>query len=296
MLLWDRTIPDYLTERKNVVGFILFTAGFALLFINMYAPFGVDKWLNVSDFELFFYSSIVILIGILVIVLSRVLMYLLTRKRPIRYGEYAMWIFGEIFCMALVYALIQKYFILLENDFMVIIRNSLRITAYIILLPYVISWLYLAFRDKYLKLERLSGYKLPDEMAGGVDKKSPANYSMVPFTDEKGMLRFSIKKDDLLYLEAADNYVIIHYLDNKKPVRYMVRNTLKRIETEIAVATIVRCHRSYMVNIDNVKVIRKEKEGLIIGFDEPVSMTLPISKTYLDGFIRKLSHLTIDED
>jgi len=296
MLLWDRTIPDYLTKRKNVVGFILFTAGFALLFINMYAPFGVDKWLNVSDFELFFYSSIVILIGMLVIVFSRVLMYLLTRKRPIRYGEYAMWIFGEIFCMALVYAVIQKYFILLEKDFMVIIRNSLRITAYIILLPYVISWLYLAFRDKYLKLERLSGYKLPDEIAGEFDKKSPAIYSMVPFTDEKGMLRFSIKKDDLLYLEAADNYVIIHYLDNKKPVRYMVRNTLKRIEAELIVATIVRCHRSYMVNIDNVKVIRKEKEGLIIGFDAPVNMTVPISKTYFEEFIRKLSNLTIDED
>ena len=76
----------------------------------------------------------------------------------------------------------------------------------------------------------------------------------------------------------------------------MVRNTLKRIEAELIVATIVRCHRSYMVNIDNVKVIRKEKEGLIIGFDAPVNMTVPISKTYFEEFIRKLSNLTIDED
>jgi DNA-binding LytR/AlgR family response regulator len=48
-----------------------------------------------------------------------------------------------------------------------------------------------------------------------------------------------------------------------------------------------------MVNIENVKLIRKEKDGLIIGFDSPVQFPVPISKTYLDSFIRKLSHYSI---
>jgi DNA-binding LytR/AlgR family response regulator len=72
----------------------------------------------------------------------------------------------------------------------------------------------------------------------------------------------------------------------------MIRNTLKRIEQDLPFDGLVRSHRSFMVNIDNVKVIRKEKEGLIIGFESPTSVTIPISKTYLDGFIKKLSHFT----
>ncbi len=93
-----------------------------------------------------------------------------------------------------------------------------------------------------------------------------------------------------MYLEAADNYVLIHYLDGDKQLKYMIRTTLKRIEHELPAKNLVRCHRSFMINIDHVRTIRKEKEGLIIKFESPVNMTVPISKTYLDVFIRKLSN------
>lgn len=290
MLPWEKKIPDYLTDRKNIVNFILFTAVFALVFINIYSPFGVDKWLDVSDIQLFFYSSIVILIGMLVIVISRILMYIFTRKKSIRYGAYALWIIGEVLVLSLVYALIQWFFLHVGTDFVLIFRNSIRNTAYIILLPYVISWLYLSFKDKYVTLEKIESNRSGHDIADNYEKKTGSSLSMVSFHDEKGILKFSIKKDDLLYIEAADNYIIIHYLDNQKPAKYMIRNTLKRIEKDLPNAGLVRSHRSFIVNIDNVKVIRKEKEGLIIGFESPTTITVPISKTYLDVFIRKLSH------
>jgi hypothetical protein len=288
MLLWEKEIPEYFTDKKNIVSFVLFTAVFALVFINIYAPFGVDRWLNVSDFQLFLYSSLVILIGMLVIVISRVLMYMHTRKRSIRFGEYALWIVAEILSMALVYALIQRFFLHGQKDFMLIIRNTVRITAFIILLPYVIFWLYLSFKDKYVLLEKMSlaGSSGRDGDSGRKNAGIPA---MIAFNDEKGILRFSIKREDLLFLEAADNYVIIHYLDGEKQLKYIIRTTLKRIEQQYPDFTLVRCHRSYMVNMDHVRTIRKEKEGLMINFESPVNSKVPISKTYLDVFIRRLS-------
>jgi DNA-binding LytR/AlgR family response regulator len=289
MLLWEKEIPDYLTDRKNIVSFVLFTAIFALVFINIYAPFGVDHWLNVTEFQLFLYSSIVILIGMLVIVISRVLMFLISRKKPIHFGEYALWIIAEIFSMALVYAIIQRFLLHGPKDFMTIIHNSIRITAFIILLPYVIYWLYLSFKDKYVLLEKLKTNRTaPDDSA--VYKNPGNSWSMIQFRDEKGILRFSVKGEDLLYLEAADNYVIIHYLDGDKQLKYMIRNSLKRIEAEELSKSLVRCHRSFIVNIDQVRTIRKEKEGLIISFESPVHITVPISGTYIDSFIKKLSH------
>jgi DNA-binding LytR/AlgR family response regulator len=294
MLLWEKEIPEYFTDRRNIVSFVLFTAIFALVFINIYAPFGVDNWLNVADFQLFFYSSIVILIGMLVIAVSRLLMYLLSRKKSIRYGAYALWIMGEIFSMALVYALIQRFFLQGQKDFMVIMRNTVRITAFIILLPYVIYWLYLSFKEKYVLLEKISMTR-PGTLDALNEIKQGGAWSMIPFRDEKGILRFSVKREDLLYLEAADNYVLIHYLDRDKQLKYMIRTTLKRIEEEFSEKNLVRCHRSFIINIDHVRTIRKEKEGLIISFESPVNITVPISKTYLDVFIRKLSN-TVNPD
>jgi hypothetical protein len=294
MLLWEKEIPEYFTDRRNIVSFVLFTAIFALVFINIYAPFGVDSWLNVTDFQLFFYSSIVILIGMLVIALSRLLMYQLSRKKSIRYGEYALWIFGEILSMAFVYALIQRFFLQGQEDFMEILRNTVRITAFIILLPYVIYWLYLSFKEKYNLLEKMSITR-PGNIENPDERKNAVTWSMIPFRDEKGILRFSVKQEDLLYLEAADNYVLIHYLDGDKQLKYMIRTTLKRIEQEFPSKNLVRCHRSFMINIDHVRTIRKEKEGLIINFESPVNITVPISKTYLDVFIRRLSN-TVNPD
>jgi DNA-binding LytR/AlgR family response regulator len=294
MLLWEKEIPEYFTDRRNIVSFVLFTAIFALVFINIYAPFGVDNWLNVTDFQLFFYSSIVILIGMLVIVVSRLLMYLISRKKSIRYGEYALWIIGEILSMAFVYAVIQRFFLLGQKDFMIIMRNTVRITAFIILLPYAIYWLYLSFKEKYVLLEKISMGRSGNtdiQIAG----RQTAQWTMIPFRDEKGILRFSVKREDLLYLEAADNYVLIHYLDRDKQLKYMIRTTLKRIEQEFPAKNLVRCHRSFIINIDHVRTIRREKEGLIINFESPVNITVPISKTYLDTFIRKLSD-TVNPD
>jgi len=294
MLLWEKEIPEYFTDKRNIVSFVLFTAIFALVFINIYAPFGIDSWLNVTDFQLFFYSSIVILIGMLVIALSRLMMYLLSRKKSIRYGEYALWIFGEILSMAFVYALIQRFFLQGQKDFMEILRNTVRITAFIILLPYVIYWLYLSFKEKYNLLEKMSIIR-PGNSENINVRQNAVTWSLIPFRDEKGILRFSVKQEDLLYLEAADNYVLIHYLDGNKQLKYMIRTTLKRIEQEFPAKNLVRCHRSFMINIDHVRTIRKEKEGLIINFESPVNITVPISKTYLDIFIRKLSN-TVNPD
>ena len=171
MLPWEKKIPNYLTGRKNTVSFILFTAAFALVFINIYSPFGVDKWLDISDLQLFIFSSIVILIGMLIIVISRLLLHIVTRKKAITYLVYASWIVGEILMLALVYALIQWFFIKTGNNFMLMYRNSIRTTAYIILLPYFISWLYLSFKDKYSTLEKIESNQSAKGGGGSSGKK-----------------------------------------------------------------------------------------------------------------------------
>jgi len=279
MVIWERPIPEYMTEKGNMMRHLLFTAAFALVFINMYAPFGVDTWYNVTKLQLLLYSSLVILTGVLVIAFSRVLMILVSRFKNLSYGQYSMWIAAEIISMALVYALLMKLVLKDPRDFLTGFKASLSITLMVLLIPYVIGWLYFSWREKNKKLDELSG-------AANIKEVGPV---LIPFHDERGELRFSVKSHDLLYLEAADNYVVIHYLDHGRKSRYVVRNTLKNMEPGLKEKGVIRCHRSYMVNFEHIKIIRKEKEGLVIDLDLPEKLTLPVSKTYVDQMIRIFS-------
>ena len=101
----------------------------------------------------------------------------------------------------------------------------------------------------------------------------------VLFNDDKG-LRLSVKRDSLLMIESADNYVCVWYLNNGAVKKTMVRNTMKRVAEQLGDDNIRRCHRSYMVNMDRVKVLRREKEGVFIEFGLDGVPDIPISKTY----------------
>ena len=112
---------------------------------------------------------------------------------------------------------------------------------------------------------------------------------MIPFYDDKGVLKFSIKKENLFYLEAAENYVNICYLNKGKVSKYMLRETLKKAEENFAGTEIIRCHRSYIVNFEKVKVIRKDKDGLTLELDNTSVIDIPVSKTYVNSVMQTFS-------
>ncbi|MBW6489928.1 MAG: LytTR family transcriptional regulator [Lentimicrobium sp.] len=264
-------IPAYLLEKGNIIKLILFTAAFALVFINVYAPFGVNVWFNVTRWTLLLYSSIIILTGVLVIVISRIIMYKTRRIIRLKIWQYLVWVMAEVFFMGLFYTLYQKYILDDSIFFPDLLVISVQNTALVILLPYSVTWLYFSWIENKRKLEQI---------------KDPQNYEtargMIHFNDERGTLRFSVKADHLIYLEAADNYIYINYLDNGRPVRRMLRNNLKRLGEELTNTPVVRCHRSYMVNSSMVKLIRREKDGLWLELDLPEVLSLPVSKTFVN--------------
>ena len=279
MVDFRKPIPSYLNEKGNIIRLILFTALFALVFINIYAPFGADKWFDLTQLEFFTYSSLVILTGVLVVVISRIMMYYYGRNHLISYYWYFTWIFAEIFAMALFYALFQKLVLKDVRIFIEIVKQSARNTALVLLLPYSIMWLYFSWRDKKEQIEKMAGIPA---LSGNVR-------DMIPFFDDKSVLKFSVKKENLLYLESAENYVTICYLNKGKMSKYLLRDTLKKMEENFSGTEIIRCHRSYMVNFEKVKVIRKEKDGLKLELDAPSAIDIPVSKTYVDNVMLTFS-------
>jgi TRAP-type mannitol/chloroaromatic compound transport system permease small subunit len=272
MIDFQKPIPAYLNKKQNIIRLILFTSLFALVFINAYSPFGADRWYNLTQLEFFTYSSLTILIGVLVVVISRIIMYHISNKHSIKIWQYLIWIFAEVFSMAFTYTMFEKLILKDDRMFPELLKNSSKNTALVLLLPYSILWLYFSWRDKKEQIERLEEFPISSESAR----------DMIPFYDEKGILRFSVKKENLLYLESAENYVNIFYLNKGKVSKYLLRDTLKKIEESLSGTELIRCHRSYIVNFEKVKVIRKEKEGFKLELDNPNVSDIPVSKTYIN--------------
>jgi hypothetical protein len=279
MVDFQKPIPSYQNEKQNIVRLIIFTSLFALIFINFYSPFGSESWFNVTQLQFFTYSSLIILTGVLVVVISRVIMYQVSKRYTIILWQFLLWIFAEVLAMALSYALFEKYLLDDQRLFTDLVRTSSRNTALVLLLPYSVLWLYFSWRDKKEQIERLA--------EGQIHPSNSRN--MIPFYDEKGILKFSVKKENLLYLESAENYVNICYINKDKVSKYLLRDTLKKIEETFSGTEIIRCHRSYMVNFEKVKVIRRDKDGLKLGFDNPLVNDIPVSKTYIDPVMETFS-------
>jgi len=83
-----------------------------------------------------------------------------------------------------------------------------------------------------------------------------------------------IQLADIKYIESANEYIQIH-LDTDKPITTLVR--LKTIEGELPKDKFMRVHRSFIVNLDKVKVIDRNR----IVFDK---VYIPVGDQFKDEF------------
>lgn len=265
----DHKIPSYVYSKSNILSLIIWTALFALVFINIYKPFSSSSWYNVSEFKFFVFSSLIILTGVLVVVGSRIVMYYWGRRHGVTYGGYVLWIVLEIFFMALFYTI---YTLVLnpDRDYMTTFKDSALNTSLVLLLPYGVLHFVFSYKEKEHQLEQLK--ETQAELLG--------KQSVFSFYDEKNELRLSVKRSNLLYIESADNYVCVWYLNKGIVTKFMLRNSLRNLEESFRDSNVLRCHRSYMVNFDQVKVIRRGKEGVFLELDIENVPDIPISKTY----------------
>lgn len=264
MNILTKTIPDYMCEKYNLIKMVVFTAIYAIAFINIYQPFGSGAWIETnSSLVYLLYSSIVVSIGFVVIGLSRVVMYIWHQRQKIVFIQYFVWILIEILFMSIFFTLlvIATH---RSNNALTIFRDAFLNTTLILVIPYLLCYMLFSWIDKNRELEERNSIKPVDSSA-----------RMIDFYDERKTLRLSIMKSNLLYIEAADNYVCIYYVKKNGISRYLLRNTLKALEKYLAGVEIVRCHRSYMVNLEYVSVIRRQREGIFLELNVPNMPEVP---------------------
>ncbi|MFA7116775.1 MAG: LytTR family DNA-binding domain-containing protein [Bacteroidales bacterium] len=278
MAFINRKIPPYIYDKSNIFRLIIFTALFALIFINIYQPFGSKEWYpKMTEFVYFLYSSLFTLTGILVVVISRTIMYYWTNNHTIAYWSYIIWIIVEICLLSVIYTFISYS---LDNPsvhrtFWGILKKALKNTSLILLLPYLISHLYFNMKDISTKLKKFN----KAIKSGFINEEK---HEIIAFKNESGEMKLSIRKKTLLYIESADNYVNIWYKTKRGITSYLLRNSMKQIEMEFLGTNIIRCHRSYIVNLEQVSSLEKIKQGIYLNMEIDKVPKIPVSKSYTD--------------
>jgi DNA-binding LytR/AlgR family response regulator len=79
-----------------------------------------------------------------------------------------------------------------------------------------------------------------------------------------------VKPEDVILLQADVNYTIIHFSDGKKA---MVATTLKRLEQRFMPYAFYRIHKSYVVNLHQIKNFTEMPSNVELLNDQMVSVS-----------------------
>lgn len=286
-------IPDYLLKIGTNIKILIFVAIFSLIFVNIYSPFIESSfYTSSSSLHQFLYSTISILGGVMILLGSRLLMCGLKKKFELSVIQYCLWLLCEIFLIAILYTIIITYLLKDHRSFAHVFQHSLIFVPLLLSVPYIVSYLYLALKDRDVKINHLTQQKqltTNNDIAESEEPIETVKDNVINFVDEKDSLKLSVKQEYIYYLESANNYVNIYYIHNHELKRFMIRNTLKNLESMLKPYGFVRCHRSYIVNIKKIKIVRNEHDTFYLDLDHDSAGDIPISKTYAEQIMKLFS-------
>ena len=92
---------------------------------------------------------------------------------------------------------------------------------------------------------------------------------------------FFVKTEDIVWIEAARDYVNVHMRDKS----YLVNDSLNHFEQKLNPLQFIRIHRSYIINIDQIKELEPYFNGeYTIALKDGTSLKL--SRTYRESFLK----------
>lgn len=282
--------PTFITNRRDLGIFLLLVALFAVLFIIIYKPLGVVNTMSFMGISsLLLYTSLVVSVGFVTLGLSRLFLYRISRKRDITLLFCILWIVGEVVCLTSILTFLA--FQLNTNPNREIPQIFLRILLDIIgilAIPTCILTLIFIIKEQEQELATLQEeviqiQNLPSKSDHTI---TDSGAQLLNFNDSAGKFIFSVATDDLMYVESADNYVNIHYMNEDHLESHILHNTMKSLEAYKDLG-LLRCHRYFMMNINKVKLVKRDGQGLKVQL-QGCDTEIPVSKTYLQSFFDHL--------
>lgn len=242
---------------------------FFFLFVLAYQPFNLDVFLAPDGKHYTLNLIICTLIVAGVMALSRMLLFILRSHIDLNWTLYVLWCVGEaVLCglfmsipMGIGWAGVRPYFSVM----------SLCVLEMSGILVFPLSILSLAVQ-LYVLSARQNQAVVPDEK------------TLIRFYDDQKRLKLIVSAEQVLYIEAEDNYVHVVHLDGGRIKDFSLRASMRSLEETLMRHGLVRCHRSYFLNAVHMALLKKDANGYALAqLDQPDVKPIPVSKRYYEA-------------
>jgi hypothetical protein len=133
----------------------------------------------------------------------------------------------------------------------------------------------------YNKMIR-SNLKMADEMNKKLKEHKSILEKIVYFNSDYQKDSLAIKISSLLFIRSANNYIEVFWKEGEIIKNQMVRTSLLNAEEILKDHKfILKCHRSYLVNVNHIDKIEGNSQGYRL-FIENVGSPLPVSRNSVD--------------
>ena len=255
---------------KEQLLYVVLIPAFFVGFCFLYNPFSMQEYYQVGGMSFGFHFVMLATILLALLALTRLIFSALYKHIPFRWWHYAIWCFGEVFVYSFFMALYTALFYNGTYTYFAVLSRCFKFSYLILIYPYL-----------FLTLVQIILNKNADLKAEPVE-------TLVKFYDEHKRLKLTIAPAAVISIQADANYVIIRYMDTDRVKEFMLRASMKSVESTVAQHGLVRCHRSYFVNPKYVKLLSRNKEGMITAeLLHPEVPSIPVSKQ----FYKQLSEL-----
>ena len=272
-----KQLPDYFRGKNQLIYTVTFAALFSIVFLLLSLPFSHNSWMALGNSRFFAFTVLFATGSLLMVALSKFVMYKTRNILRMTFLGYILWCIAEVVVICLAYSFITVPITGIGwEQFPETLGNALLYGTISLIIPYILAGMYFAIQDKNQTIRLMNyGNVVLDENV------LPSKLEKITLFDNSGDLKLCVSASNLFYIESDDNYIKVWYSDSKGDLkRYMLRCRLKTVEESFRGSSLVRCHRKYIVNMDKVKVLRKEKEGYELDLDNDTIPQIPITKTY----------------
>ena len=259
MSLVPRLFRRFIPQLLHMIVLPLFVFTFTLV----YRPLGVNHLIGSEFFGV--HVTIATCIVLVSVIIMRVLYYFLPLR--LNYTLYTLWCVGEILFMSFFVALYLWLVLDKPAPYFDIMMYSFKYLFCTLPIPYSILALSIRVYD-----------------SNSVAQSAEESQKRMRFYDVSHNLKFVITSGSVLYIGADENYINIYYIDNGKVRCYVLRNSMRSVDEVCLSNGLVRCHRSFYINPSHVKVLRKDKEGVVYAvLDADDVRDIPVSKKFYNN-------------
>lgn len=261
--------PSIMTALRGNLSFVVALPLFWLSFVLLYQP---QMWVKLLDMEtasLNFNATIIMCILLGVVLISRGILLAVHNTLRMNWSRIIQWELCEVLAMSMFAALYVTLMYHGEYPYFHVVGKCLYALLLTMIYPYVV--LNLAFA--YV----------------GEKEKEVYDDSLMRFVDNTQKLKLMIASSAVLYVEADENYVHVRYIEGERVKDYPLRTSMKSLEELMQKHGLLRCQRSYYINPNHIKVLRRDKEGVISAeLDVPNQKSIPVSPKYYETIAKGL--------